>query len=122
LENHPDCGPCYGRLSVVYLEKENYKLAKENLEKAIQFDRHNTILRYNLGIIYFKEKNYRKAIDQFKKAIEIDPKFPSAYRSLGICYESLGERHKAKQYYEQYQRMATQKKIGAIGLVSIIPR
>jgi Tfp pilus assembly protein PilF len=111
LEDDPDYIPCYERLAAIYLGKNNYKLAKESLEKAVRLSPQGATFHYNLGIVLFKEKNYRKAIDQFNKTIEIDPAFSLAYRGLAVCYEYLGEKNKSKQCYEKYESLIAKQKM-----------
>ncbi len=35
----------------------------------------------------------------FQHAMELDPSFAAAIHSVGICYENLGQRGRAKEYY-----------------------
>lgn len=53
----------------------------------------------NLGRVYYKNKEYIKAIDEYQKAAAIDPLNYGPLQNIAMCYERLGERQLALEYY-----------------------
>ncbi len=45
------------------------------------------------------QEKYPEAIAEFEKVIAIDPAQPTALYYLGCCYDSLGARAKAVEYF-----------------------
>jgi tetratricopeptide (TPR) repeat protein len=59
-----------------------------------------------LAEVYYKQKNYNKAIEIFTKILTLNPNeekwlVPDAYFQIGRCYMRLGDRNKAKEYFDK---------------------
>jgi tetratricopeptide (TPR) repeat protein len=55
---------------------------------------------FNLGFIAMKyEKDFNKAIPLFSKALTYESHYVEAYYNRGVCYESIGDKQKAKADY-----------------------
>lgn len=56
---------------------------------------------YNLGVINLLEKKeYNQALEYFTGAININPKYTEAYYGRGLCYQALGDMHKASVEFQ----------------------
>lgn len=91
----------YG-LAMLYQDLEEADLANEYYVKILEIDPNNKYAWYNRGwmelVLY---EDYNNAIDFFTKAIECDNRYADAYYNCGLAYEKLGEKAKAKQYYDE---------------------
>lgn len=91
----------YG-LAMLYQELEDADLANEYYVKILEIDPNNKYAWYNRGwmelVLY---EDYQSAIEFFTKAIECDNRYADAYYNCGVAYENLGEKAKAKQYYDE---------------------
>jgi serine/threonine protein kinase/Tfp pilus assembly protein PilF len=54
---------------------------------------------YSLGVKNYYEKGGAAALPYAQRAIELDPNFAMGYRTLGVCYLSLGESARASEYF-----------------------
>ncbi len=88
-------------------ERNDFKTARKDYEKAIELNPKFTKAYVNLALIlspHFKE--HEKAKQYYEKAIEINPNLFIAYNGLGlILHEQLHEYEKAKQNYEKAIRL-----------------
>ncbi|XP_067931942.1 Bardet-Biedl syndrome 4 protein-like isoform X2 [Watersipora subatra] len=75
----------YHNQGVCYMYLEKREQAKELLQKAIQFQKHE--LSYiMLGKCYMHEQDNRKAIEIFRQAVEFSPESPDLLTTLGMLY------------------------------------
>jgi Tfp pilus assembly protein PilF len=85
-------GATYSRIGQSWLEKA------QQAQKKSQFEEMNSI--YNVAMSY-----YDSAIVYVNKSIQIDPGFAHSYRVLGIIYENMNEKEKARENYAKAERM-----------------
>ncbi len=52
---------------------------------------------YHLGLVSLRKKDLAKAMSSFQQVTQLDPTHDRAHISLGLLYERLGERRKAKE-------------------------
>ncbi|MDR0418700.1 MAG: tetratricopeptide repeat protein [Prevotellaceae bacterium] len=71
-------------------EKQQYKIAVENYQKAINLDPTNEGAYNNLGNVYHVQGKYNQALEMYQKAIELRPDYANAYYNLGIVYDDMG--------------------------------
>ncbi len=89
-------------LSAAKLYKnKNYKLARQELEKALSIKPFDIRVINNLGIIYLREKKYQEAITQFRKALEIRDNVPDTYYNLACVYSKKGDTKTALRYFKK---------------------
>jgi tetratricopeptide (TPR) repeat protein len=57
---------------------------------------------YNQGYIHLiVKKQIDSAVFYFSRATNFDPEYFQAYNNLGLCYEELGEKEKARTFYQK---------------------
>ncbi len=97
----------YGFLGSLYLiggqvfSEEYFKLAEEELERAIELYPYWADVHSDLGILYFKTGRYKRAIKKFKLVREIHPADTKALLYLGRSYRILGEKSSSLSYYNE---------------------
>jgi tetratricopeptide (TPR) repeat protein len=100
-----DAFKLYDVQGVAYRERDDYDIAIECYNKAIQLDPNDIDAYMNLGEIYFAISEYNKAIGYFKKIIQINPKFIHAYCMLGEIYASRQNFDEAIRFFEKAIQM-----------------
>lgn len=90
-----------------FIRREDFKMARESLEEAVEGNPENGPLHFSLGTVYDhlyqasgpkdtvmvggKDSSFfKKAAKSYRKAIDIDSGFHSAYYSLGALYYNRG--------------------------------
>ena len=73
--------------------------AEELLTKAIELDNKCAEAYLLSGIIDADQHDYVRAIAAYTKAIDTNPKLSEAYYRLGVAYDRVGERDKAKHEF-----------------------
>ena len=81
------------------IQDENYKQAKENLLKCLNFKPSVDILHL-LGVVYLNLKEYEKSIDIFKNLLKKKIVSDSIHLNLGIAFKKKKEYLKAKEQFE----------------------
>ncbi len=76
----------YRQRGIYKLEKENFDLAIEDFNKAIELDSLNCAAYLTRASVYSKRKNYDLAIEDFNKAIELNPLIEDVYNNRGNIY------------------------------------
>jgi|GEM_PF-615118 len=69
------------------------------LTKAKELDPNDAETAYLLSRFYYTQNRFYGAISEAERAIKLHPGYVKAYDNLGLCYEGLGERDKAMEYY-----------------------
>nr|VFK57229.1 MAG: type IV pilus assembly protein PilF [Candidatus Kentron sp. TUN]VFK60556.1 MAG: type IV pilus assembly protein PilF [Candidatus Kentron sp. TUN]VFK65245.1 MAG: type IV pilus assembly protein PilF [Candidatus Kentron sp. TUN] len=87
------------QLAVADMEKGNYKLAQERLDRALRIkpgypDTHNA-----LGFLYRKLNQPKKAEWYYRRAISLDPYYSVAYNNLGVLLCITGRQADADGYF-----------------------
>lgn len=68
----PDIARVYNRLGIIYLEKKNYKDARDAFLTVLKFDDQVASRHFNLAMAYLGLGNTRKAEAAVKQAISLD--------------------------------------------------
>ncbi len=92
----------YNTRGSIYFVQNNYVLAREDFEKALQLDSGNQAAYSNLGSIYFKEKNYAKAIEMYDKVLTDNPTMLDALINKGASQLSSGKNLDAIETLKKY--------------------
>jgi tetratricopeptide (TPR) repeat protein len=79
------------------------------LRKAVSLDAQCSDGFLQLGNLKSSEKDYRTAIDLYAKAIGADPQSSEAHYRLGVAYDRVGEREKAKQEFAAHDAINQQQ-------------
>ncbi|XP_029431669.1 Bardet-Biedl syndrome 4 protein isoform X2 [Rhinatrema bivittatum] len=94
--NQKDWEICHN-LGVCYLYLKDFNKAKEQLNSALQLNRHDLTFMM-LGKIHLLEKDTDKAIEVYKKAVEFSPENTELLTTLGLLYLQLGVFQKAFEH------------------------
>lgn len=78
-------------------EMPDYSEAAAVLETALQKDRRNAYLWYDLGNIHLQMKEYQRAIDDYTMAVKYDLHLAEAYYNRALTMLFLGESAKAEK-------------------------
>ncbi|MBL4707601.1 MAG: tetratricopeptide repeat protein [Flavobacteriales bacterium] len=95
----PSNSDSYYNLGVVYMATQQFLLAEQSFNSAIQSSPNMAGAYNNLGVIYFDKKNYETAKEYFTKCLESDPNFQNAIANLGAVYHNTGQLELARQFY-----------------------
>ena len=88
----PDNTRFLKRLSLIYLNEQNYDLSIHFLKKLLEIDPGNSGAYRNMGIAYYQRGNKKMAKDSFEKVRELGGKMKGLYGPLADCYRSTGSR------------------------------
>jgi tetratricopeptide (TPR) repeat protein len=114
LEKYPDnCGAlihlgrCYASMGKCELALQMYYKILNSGDTAHRMPM--TSLHYQMGDVYYKMNNFYSAIGSFTIAVESDTSskgskrwtYPWSLYKLGLCYELIGKRNRAVEYYSQ---------------------
>jgi len=58
-----------------------------------------------LGIAYLKNGEYEKSLNKLNRALAADKNYPPTYNTLGILYQTLGNKVKAEEYFKHALRL-----------------
>jgi tetratricopeptide (TPR) repeat protein len=72
-------------------DKENYREAARQYEKAVKVDPTYAEAYSNLGYCYRKLGKYDTAVMHYKKAIQLDQNLAEAHEYLGEAYAEMGK-------------------------------
>jgi Tfp pilus assembly protein PilF len=89
------------KLAMTYVTTSNPMEGIALLRDVIKEDPTNQTALFNLGYLSMQSGQYAKAADRFKTLIEVNPMHASGTFYLGLSYQELGNKKKAKQYFEK---------------------
>ncbi|XP_028814222.1 BBSome complex member BBS4 [Denticeps clupeoides] len=84
-------------LGVCYIYTKDFKSAEEQLNLALQLNRHDLTFMM-LGKIYMLEGNTEKAIEVYKSAVEWSPENTDLLTTLGLLYMQHGKYQRAFEH------------------------
>lgn len=87
-------------------DSETAARVRDLLENAIRLDAGMGPAYLQLGILYSSQGDEARAIAAFQKAIAVSPGMDEPHYRLGQAYERIGEKDKARQELETYQKMS----------------
>jgi Flp pilus assembly protein TadD len=64
------------------------------------------VLLYALGDLYMKTNRFRDAADSWNRLAAREPSHRLVHTSLGLCYESLGEKEQARAQFQKALEVA----------------
>ena len=105
----------YASAGVVFSEENNYYMALENYQKALQLyqetgQKNNISKAYNnIGIVYKSQANNAKALEYLKKALKIQEEIGEqtvavTLTNIGVIYFENGNKSAALDYYNKAQK------------------
>ncbi|OGH87806.1 MAG: hypothetical protein A3J93_05240 [Candidatus Magasanikbacteria bacterium RIFOXYC2_FULL_42_28] len=95
-------------LSQIYETEQNFEKAVEIYEKIMTIAGNNAEVAYNYGRLLYNRnaKGDRDGAEQiWLKVIEAQPNFSNVLYSLGMLYETRGDKYKALDYYYQVKEL-----------------
>ncbi len=107
-------GEAYNSLGLIYLEKQEFDLARIFFNKAlVSYEQlankeEIAIIYRNVGIVFQKQKKYANALNYLERSVRIQQNnrilshLSSTYRIMAEIYESIGNEHKALKYIKLY--------------------
>jgi Tfp pilus assembly protein PilF len=101
VDVYPDIEGLHRVLGLLYLQSENYTLAAEHLEKALQEEETFDVLN-NLGTVYIGTEEYDKAEKSLKRALEMQQENPGCHKNLAMLYRKMKRDNDAIYHYEKY--------------------
>jgi tetratricopeptide (TPR) repeat protein len=75
------------------------------LKKSISLDSKLADAHFQLGNLYSDLNNYSEAITEYARARELNPDLADAYYRLGQAYVRTGQKERAQQEFQVYQRL-----------------
>lgn len=82
--------------------EKKYLEAIRILDKAISLDKTYYMAYSNKAIILTRLGKYTEAIDVYNHLVKnVKPDYPEALTMLGMLYDKIGEKFKAKEYYQK---------------------
>ncbi|XP_030433349.1 Bardet-Biedl syndrome 4 protein isoform X3 [Gopherus evgoodei] len=94
--NQKDWEICHN-LGVCYMYLKHFNKAKDQLNNALQLNRHD-LTYMMLGKIHLLQGETDKAIEVYKKAVEFSPENTELLTTLGLLYLQLGVYQKAFEH------------------------
>ena len=79
------------KLAQIYLKKQFYKSAVEDLQNIIRANPEDKIAHNALGYAFLLQNNLTEAEKEFRKVISLDPFYKEAYVNLGQVYLRQGD-------------------------------
>ncbi|MDJ0713739.1 MAG: tetratricopeptide repeat protein [Prochloraceae cyanobacterium] len=109
-------------LGTLYLQKEEYPQAIENLEKARSLAPDREGILFTLGSTYFRKGDYRAAIRELEAGLKLkpdSPNAPSALFDLGNAYLKVEQYSRAIAAYQKAHKIDNKywAAVNNIGLV-----
>jgi len=90
LELEPENTKFLKRLSLIYLNEQDYDLSIHYLTKLLGSAPDDTGAYRNMGIAYYQKGEKKQAKDSFEKVRELGGKMNGLYGPLADCYRSTG--------------------------------
>jgi len=78
------------------------------LNKSLALDPQLAEAHLQLGNLYSDQNKYAQAIPQYTRALELNSDLADAYYRLGQAYVRTGEKDRAQQQFQVYQRLREQ--------------
>jgi len=122
IEDNPEDLNSYLRLGYIYEIRSivpfvnDYDKALEYYLKALALDAVSesknkgiyVYLNIRAGSIYYQEKDYSQAIEHLESVIKMSPQNVEAYYYLGLSYDKIEEKEKAREFLSHVLELAPQ--------------
>jgi tetratricopeptide (TPR) repeat protein len=91
-------------LGYSYFAKNDLPQAQAAFEKAVAANPQATLSRYRLAHMHRLQGHYQQAIETLQEIPKADPSETSAFYDMGVVYERMGDRQKARELFTRYRR------------------
>jgi len=75
------------------------------LKRSIELDPALAEAYLQLGNLYFEQNKYAEAVPEYVRALELSPDLADAHYRLGQAYVHIGEKDRAQEQLQVYQRL-----------------
>src|SRR6266566_6806756 len=75
------------------------------LKRSIELDPALAEAHVQLGNLYFEQNKYAEAVPEYVRALELSPELADAHYRLGQAYVHIGEKDRAQEQLQVYQRL-----------------
>ncbi len=89
----------FGNSANINFLQSNYKKAKELYKQALQIDKNNQLIHFNLGVLYLKLEEFANSKTHLEYSNKLNPKHYATKLNLAICYKNLKLYEKAFSLY-----------------------
>jgi tetratricopeptide (TPR) repeat protein len=104
LELDPRNASAQDCLGWSYFAKNELPQAQAAFEKAVAANPQGTLSRYRLAHTHRLQGHYQKAIETLQQIQKVDASETSVLYDLGVVYEGMGDRQKARESFTRYRR------------------
>jgi tetratricopeptide (TPR) repeat protein len=87
-----------------YFAKNDLPQAQAAFEKAVAANPQATLSRYRLAHTHRLQGHYQQAIETLQQLQKADPSETSVFYDMGVVYERMGDRQKARESFTRYRR------------------
>jgi len=102
-DDHPRIGIFHADLGVTYKRLGLLPEAIASYQRALEIDRGDAAIYYNMGIALRESGEFRKAEQAYKTALVIYPDFTDAHYNLAVLYDLyLNEPDEAIAHYRRF--------------------
>ncbi len=102
LESNPNYTFARNSLAFTLFKQGMLDEALDEYEKVVASGLYSSDILVNMGIAHREKDALGKAIDYFKQAISLNPEYASAYYQLGLAYQAMGQKEKARWAWKAY--------------------
>ena len=87
-----------------YFAKNDFPQAQAAFEKAVAANPQATLSRYRLAHTHRVQGHYQQAIETLQQIQKVDPGETSVFYDMGVVYERMGDRQKARESFTRFRR------------------
>lgn len=100
-ETFPAMTGIHRPLGAVYLKRQYFEKAAEQLKKALEEQPSVDVLN-NLGVAYMGVEDYVQAETCLRQALQLQPELAGCYKNLALLYQKTGRTDAAAASFEKY--------------------
>jgi tetratricopeptide (TPR) repeat protein len=97
--------PALVGLTIVYLKRDELKLAREYAQRAVQAGPLDFSTHLAYGKVLLAMDDPAKARAELEKATKLSPETPEAHFNLASAYTRLGRKPDAQREQEEFKRL-----------------
>lgn len=86
-----------------YFAKNELPQAQAAFEKAVAANPQGMLSRYRLAHTHRLQGHYQQAIETLQQIQKVDPSETSVFYDMGVVYERMGDRQKARESFTRYR-------------------
>lgn len=80
------------------------------LHRAVSLDNQCAVAWLQLGVLSYSRRDYQDALNFFQRATAADPQLGEAHYRLGMAYDRVGERDRAKAELDLHEKIEREQK------------